>query len=152
MKPTYGAISSRAAERIDGTGSERAEVAQRSVDLPTEIFGNQDAIDAVSRGASSEKLWPIWMIGKGEAKALVNSIRLDGLPLKDEDASGWQHVASCISYSLRRQQITARWRNFAAEVGAPVTENHAATIDAAQRMIAAADAAIILARHKAQAR
>ncbi|HUS95781.1 MAG TPA: AAA domain-containing protein [Hyphomicrobiaceae bacterium] len=86
------------------------------------------------------------MIGKGEAKALVSSISLDGLPVKDDDVAGWRHIASFISYSLRRKQIVARWRSFAAEVGAPGADDPLPALETARRVIAAAEAANILSR------
>ena len=82
-------------------------------------------------------------VGKGAAKALVNAIRLDGAPVSEGDIQGWRHVAAVISYDVRRRQITARWRTFAAEVGIPPTDNLSTALTMARRVIAVADSAHI---------
>lgn len=124
--------------------SQRLEFAQRLVELPQGLIGNQDAREAVSRAASGERLWPILTIGKGEAKSLVSTIRLDGVPVQEGDTEGWLHIASFISYMLRRQQITARWHAFVAEAGVPRTNKPLTALDTARRVVAVADGARIL--------
>ena len=123
--------------------SQRVELARRSVELPPEFIANQDAREAVLRAASGDRLWPILAVGKGAAKALVNAIRLDGAPVSEGDIQGWRHVAAVISHNVRRRQITARWRNFAAEVGIPPTDNLSTALTMARKVIAVADSAHI---------
>src|SRR5207253_7535776 len=55
--------------------AEHAALLKRSVELPDGLIDSADACDAVSRGATREKLWSLMAFGKGSAKALVNAIR-----------------------------------------------------------------------------
>ena len=123
--------------------SQRVELARRSVELPPEFIANRDAREAVLRAASGDRLWPILAVGKSAAKTLVNAIRLDGAPVSEGDVQAWRHVAAVISHNVRRQQITARWRNFAAEVGIPPTDDLSTTLTTARKVIAVADSAQI---------
>ena len=80
------------------------ELARRSVELPPELFENHDACEAVRRAAAAERLWPMFAMGKGAAKALVSSIKLDGASMREEDAEGWRHVSAVIAHTTRRRE------------------------------------------------
>jgi len=105
--------------------SERVELARRSVELPPGFLENDDAREAVTRAAAAERLWPLFSIGKGAAKALVASIKLDGRLVREEDVDGWRHIAAVAQHMDRRQEVAARWQTFASEVGAPTNDAHA---------------------------
>ena len=121
--------------------AERVELARRSVEVPPGLFENHDAREAVLRGASAERLWPIFAVGKGTAKALVSGIKLDGAPVREDDTHGWRHVAAVIAHTTRRHEATARWQTFAVEVGVPASTSPKLTIDVARRVMSAADEA-----------
>jgi hypothetical protein len=115
------------------------ELARRSVELPPEFFENQDACEAVRRAAASERLWPMFAMGKGAAKALVGNIKLDGASVREEDAEGWRHISAVVAHTTRRREASARWHSFALEVGEPACPNPKFTVDFARSVIRAAD-------------
>jgi very-short-patch-repair endonuclease len=119
--------------------AERVELARRTVKLPRGILANDDACDAVKRGAAGERHWPIFSMGKGTAKALVSAIKLDGAIVREDDVEGWRHVAAVITHIVRRHEVTTRWHGFIAEIGAPHAENPKATVEIARTVIRAAD-------------
>jgi hypothetical protein len=118
--------------------AERLELARRSVELPPGILDSFDAREAVVRAAAAERLWPMLSIGKGAAKALVATVRLDGAAVRDDDTEGWRHVAAVMQHHARRQEVAARWQTFASEVGAPVHTPHA-VVTVALTVMRAAD-------------
>jgi very-short-patch-repair endonuclease len=120
---------------------ERAALARRSVEFPEEFLGNDDARAAVSRAARNERLWPIISISKGAAKVIVADIKLDGAPMRGDDLEGWRHVGAVMAHAIRRQEATARWTAFAAEVGAPTGPSPKAAIDLTHMVIRVADTA-----------
>lgn len=99
--------------------AERAQLMRRAVAVPEGFVDNFDAREAIDRAAAGQRLWPIVALGKGEAKALVAAIRVNGGPVKDTDASSWQHVKAVIANLQRQRDIRAQWDEFAGEVGCP---------------------------------
>jgi hypothetical protein len=102
--------------KLDG---ERAQLSRRPVVLPDGLLDSDDAREAVARGANGEKLWPLMSFGKGPAKALVSTVRLDGSPMRDDDTEGWRHIDAAIAAAQRQREFQARWDGFAREIGAP---------------------------------
>jgi hypothetical protein len=88
---------------------ERAALLRRSVVLPKELIDSADAYDAIIRAASGQRLWPLITLGKGSAKSLVGSIRLDGAPVKEDDQNGWRYVAAVLA-NVTRQRDPRRSR------------------------------------------
>jgi very-short-patch-repair endonuclease len=134
----------RLRERVDEWASvdaERAALLKRSVELPSGLIESADAYEAVSRAAAGQKLWPLMTLGKGAAKALVGSIRLDGRPIKEDDQGGWHHVAAAIANAVRQREIRARWEAFAREIGAPATDNPKQVVDFARQVLLICDEA-----------
>ena len=86
-------------------------------------------------------MWPLVSVGKGDAKALVGAIRLDGSPLKDGDAQGWKHVAAVLANAQRQRETHARWDAFARSVGIPDGGQRRTSIEFCRSMLAACDAA-----------
>ena len=121
---------------LDAVG---VELAQRSVELPSGFLENDDAREAVIRAAAGKPLWPMLSMGKGLAKALVSSIKLDGASVRKDDVDGWRHVAAVVAHTTRRQEVTARWQSFTVEIGAPAAPNPKAAVDLARTVLRAAD-------------
>src|SRR5205085_10175556 len=61
---------------------ERANLLRRATEIPAGFLDNPDACEAVRRAATGQKLWPLVAIGKGQAKTLVNGVRLDGVSIR----------------------------------------------------------------------
>ncbi|MFZ3351461.1 MAG: AAA domain-containing protein [Xanthobacteraceae bacterium] len=119
--------------------AERAQLVRRSVELPDGLIDNNDAREAVNRGAKGQKLWPLMALGKGAAKAFVGEIRIDGASLKKEDAEGWHHVAAVIENTVRQREVRARWDAFAKEISAPTGANAKSAINLAGRVLQICD-------------
>ena len=126
---------------IGETDEERATLLKRSVDLPPGLLDNDDAKAAIGRAASGQRMWPLVSVGKGDAKALVGAIRLDGSPPKDGDAEGWKHVAAVLANAMRQRETHARWDAFARSVGIPDGGQRRTAIEFCRSMLAACDAA-----------
>jgi hypothetical protein len=109
------------------------------VELPDGLIDSSDACDAVSRGATRQKLWPLMTLGKGTAKALVSAIRLDGAPIKEEDTAGWRHTAAVVANGVRQREVKARWEVFAKEIGGPTAGNAKAAVDLAGTLLQISD-------------
>ena len=91
--------------------------------------------------AAGQKLWPLIAIGKGDAKSLVNAIRLDGTALRDSDANRWQHVAAVLANALRRREIDARWDAFGRDIGMWAGDQRRRSIEFCRSMLAVCDEA-----------
>jgi very-short-patch-repair endonuclease len=118
---------------------ERAQLMRRAVTVPQALLDNFDARDAIARAAAGQRLWPLVAIGKGEAKALVAGVRLNGGPLKDTDAQSWQHVKAVVANLQRQREIQAQWDDFATEIGGPIYVNAKASIGLARSVLKACD-------------
>ena len=118
-----------------------ATLLKHSVDLPAGILDSDDAKAAVGRAAAGKKLWPLIAIGKGDAKSLVNAIRLDGTALRDSDANRWQHVAAVLANALRRREIDARWDAFGRDIGMWAGDQRRRSIEFCRSMLAVCDEA-----------
>jgi very-short-patch-repair endonuclease len=127
--------------------AERAELARRSVELPSGILENDDAREAVIRAAAGERLWSMFSMGKGSAKALVGGIELDGASVREDDVDAWRHVAAVIAHAARRKEVVARWHTFAGEVGASAAPSPKVTVDLARTVLHAADNAWVQRTH-----
>ena len=90
---------------------------------------------------AGQRLWPIVAIGKGEAKTLVAGIRVNGGPVKDSDATSWQHVKAVIANLQRQRDKRAQWDEFAAEVGCPRHVEAKTSIELARATLKACQAA-----------
>ena len=123
------------------TDQERATLLRRSVDLPPGVLDSDDAKAAIGRAASGQRLWPLVSVGKGDAKALVSAIKLDGSPPKDGDVEGWKHVAAVLANAMRQRETHARWDAFARSVGIPNGGQRSTAIEFCRSMLAACDAA-----------
>ena len=123
------------------TDQERATLLRRSVDLPPGVLDSDDAKAAIGRAASGQRLWPLVSVGKGDAKALVSAIKLDGSPPKDGDVEGWKHVAAVLANAMRQRETHARWDAFARSVGIPDGGQRSTAIEFCRSMLAACDAA-----------
>ena len=121
--------------------NERAALLKRATEIPSGLLDNQDACDAVKRAAAGQKLWPLVAIGKGAAKTLVTSIRLDGASISDADQMAWHHVAAVLANLVREREARARWESLAREIGAPIGENAKAAIDLGAALLATCDQA-----------
>jgi very-short-patch-repair endonuclease len=117
--------------------AERVRLARRSVELPRGLMEDDFARKAIFRAAKGERLWPVFSMGKGSAKALLNAIKLDGALVGEGDVDGWRHVAGVLAHAARLKKVTARWQTFAAEVGAPTAPSPA--IEIARSVLAAVD-------------
>jgi very-short-patch-repair endonuclease len=120
---------------------ERATLLRRSADIPVGLIESQDACDAVARGASGQRLWPLVSLGKGSAKALVSGIRLDGAAVKEDDQDAWRHLASVLGNLGRQRGAKARWESFAKEIGAPAGEQAKAAVEFAADVLRTCDEA-----------
>jgi very-short-patch-repair endonuclease len=117
----------------------RAQLMRRSVELPDGLLDNTDACEAVGRAAKGQKLWPLMALGKGAAKSLVGAVRVDGAPLKEEDAEGWKHTLAVVENTARQKELRARWNAFAKEIGAPAGSNARSAVDFARRVLQICD-------------
>jgi very-short-patch-repair endonuclease len=117
--------------------AERVRLARRSVELPSGLLDDEDARKAIFRAAKGERLWPVFSVGKGSAKTLLNAIKVDGAALREGDVDGWRHVAGLLAHTARLKKVTARWHTLAEEVEAPMAPSP--TINIAQSVLAAAD-------------
>jgi hypothetical protein len=114
---------------------------KRSVDLPPSILDNDDAKAAIGRASTGQKLWPLLAIGKGDAKALISDVKLDGMPLKEGDTNGWQHVAAVLANALRQREVYARWDAFAREIGIWAGDQRRTTIEFCRSLLAVSEEA-----------
>jgi very-short-patch-repair endonuclease len=119
--------------------AERAQLVRRSIELPDGFIDNEDAREAVSRGAKGQKLWPLMALRKGATKALVGHIRVDGALPREEDTEAWRHVAAAIENTVRQREVRARWDAFAKEINAPTAANAKAAINLAGRLLQICD-------------
>jgi very-short-patch-repair endonuclease/transcription elongation GreA/GreB family factor len=144
--PWYALLRERLKEWAS-LDAERVQLARRSVELPSGFLENDDARAAVIRAAMAERLWPMLSLGKGAAKALVGSIKLDGATVREDDVDAWRHIAAVVAHAARREEATARWQTFTHEIGAPATPNLKATVEVADTVIRAADHAHAHSEH-----
>jgi very-short-patch-repair endonuclease/transcription elongation GreA/GreB family factor len=150
IKGDNGAWTAVLRERLNEWATldaERVELARRSVELPLGFLENNDAREAILRAAAAERLWPMFGMGKGAAKALVNSIKLDGASVREDDTNSWRHVAAVVAHTRRRQEATARWQSFSIEVGAPSAPNPKVIVDLARTVLNAADSIYAQSTH-----
>lgn len=144
MRGEENAWCERLRERINEWGAaanERASLLRRASQIPAGLLEDPEACEAVARAAAGQKLWPLVAIGKGAAKTLVSSIRLDGASIRDDDLPAWRHVAAVLANLARQREARARWESFAREIGAPAAENTKAAIDLAAALVAICDEA-----------
>lgn len=132
----------REAAAID---AERAELLRRAVELPDGIADNEEARAAISRAAAGQKLWPIISIGKGDAKALVSQISLDGAAVRDGDVEAWRHVAAVVANILRLRGAQARWDSLAREIEAPSGQHRKQAIEISRTILRICDLARVQA-------
>ncbi|WP_131194912.1 AAA domain-containing protein [Lichenihabitans psoromatis] len=109
----------------------RARIATHAVDLPPGLLDDAEARAAIARVVRGDRLWSMFSIGKAQAKALIASIRLRGSPIKEDDETGWRFVEARIELALHARDLDARWRAFAADVGAGPSDG--ATLPTAAR-------------------
>jgi hypothetical protein len=126
--PWFGILRDRVTA-INAVDAERAALLKRSVELPAGILDNDDAKAAIGRASNGQKLWPLFAIGRGDAKALISDIKLDGVPLKDGDRNGWQHVAEVLANALRQREVHARWDALSKEIGVGAGDQRRTTIE-----------------------
>ena len=87
--------------------------------VAVEIFDNEEAQAAISRAVAGQKPWSLISLGKGEAKALVAAIKVDGAAVRDGGRRDfWRHVAAVVANALRQRETNARSDTFAKEIGA----------------------------------
>jgi very-short-patch-repair endonuclease len=118
---------------------QRAQLMRRSVTIPDGLIDNLDAREAITRATSGQRLWSLMSIGKGAAKGLVTEVRINGGPVKDDDAVAWQHVQAVILNLVRQRELGAQWDAFAAEVGAPLRVNAKPLIELAKSVLKICD-------------
>jgi very-short-patch-repair endonuclease len=128
-------------DELEAIDEERFALARRSVELPPGLFEDDAACEAIGRAADGEHLWPVISVGKSASKALVGDITLDGAALRYDDIEGWRHVRATLSHMRRREEAKARWRSFAAEVGAPGDLDARTSVEVARTALRAADEA-----------
>ncbi len=121
--------------------NERASLLKCATEIPAGLLDNTDSCEAIARAAAGQRLWPLVAIGKGAAKTLVSSVRLDGSSIRDDDQSAWRHVAAVVANLVRQREARARWESFAREIGAPIGENAKTAIDIAAAVLAICDRA-----------
>ena len=140
LEPWTERLRERVAEWLSAA-DERASLLRRSADIPAGLIESQDACEAVARGASGQRLWPLVSLGKGNAKALVNGIRLDGAAVKEDDQDAWRHLASVLGNLGRQRDAKAGWESFAKEIGAPAGEQAKAAVEFAADVLHTCDEA-----------
>jgi very-short-patch-repair endonuclease len=138
-------LCDRLRERMDEAeklSAERAALLSHSTEFPGRLLDDQEALLAISRAARGEKLWPILKFGRGDARALVSAIKVDGAAVPDGNTKMWAHVAAAVSNALRQRGADSRWDAFIAEVGGTqVGQNRKATIEICQRILKVCDEA-----------
>src|SRR5712671_352481 len=112
---------------------------RRSVTIAAGLIDHPDAREAIVRAASGQRLWSLMSIGKGAAKGLVAEVRINGGPVKDDDAVAWQHVQAVILNLVRQRELRAQWDAFAPEVGAPLWVNAKPSIEPAKSVLKICD-------------
>jgi very-short-patch-repair endonuclease/transcription elongation GreA/GreB family factor len=116
------ALRERIAEWIS-LEKDQASQAGRVIQIPEALLEDDEARAAIARGAAGGRLWPILSVGKGNSKALVAEVTLDGKSISDDDVYNWRFIASRIAFIDRSGKIAARWSNFLVEIGANVTDD-----------------------------
>jgi hypothetical protein len=104
-------------------GSRGGMLLRRSAVIPDGLLEDEDAVEAVKRVASGQRLWPRISFGKAIAKALVDKIRIDGGIPREDDQHAWRHLAAVLANLARQREAKARWDAFAQEIGAPGGEH-----------------------------
>ncbi|MGJ4933146.1 AAA domain-containing protein [Bradyrhizobium sp. HKCCYLRH3083] len=127
--------------------AERVHLSRRSVVLPEVLLDNLDAREAIRRGAKGERLWSLVAFGKSPAKALVAAVRLDGAPVRDDDADGWRYVEVALGAADQQREFQARWDGFAEQIGAPAGKDTRPALNLASRILHCGDNARIAARY-----
>jgi very-short-patch-repair endonuclease len=121
------------------TEGEWAALLTRAADLPEGILDDNDACEAIARGAGGQRLWPRLALGKSASRARITNIRLDGAPVAEHDREGWRFIAQFVACKRKLRTVSARWSGFAREIGAPAGEDNRIAVDTARTLVQASD-------------
>jgi very-short-patch-repair endonuclease len=102
---------------LDLLAVEREGFLMRPVDLPAEALACARTREAVGRGARTGKPFGLLPFGGGDARRHVPAIRV--LSLEPRSADDWAHVERWYLLHERVSVVTARWNQFAGELGMP---------------------------------
>ncbi|HWQ37416.1 MAG TPA: AAA domain-containing protein [Burkholderiales bacterium] len=113
----------QAFETLDALGREleqlaaqRAQFLARPVSVPDTALTDAEFLGALDKLARGKRPFGLsGMFGKGEARKLLDAVRVGGLP--PLDAQDWQHVSAFVSMQRKRRELTTRWNAVAPETG-----------------------------------
>jgi hypothetical protein len=116
---------------ISDLAKRRQAVVNRAVTVPKGADGRNDLFKAVGRAASGSRPFGLVAIGKSEARALYQEIRIEGRD--PHGAEEWSKVAETIQWRRDMAALTIRWKAIAAEYDLPPLDDD---VDKAGRWLA----------------
>ena len=105
---------------LDGLAAEREGFLLRPVEVPAEALACARTREAVARGARTGRPFGLLPFGGGDARRHVPAIRVSALAPRSAD--DWAHVERWYLLHEKVTVVTARWNQFADELGVPAMD------------------------------
>jgi hypothetical protein len=102
---------------MSAIGGRRPEVLRNAVHVSAGVLGCSEAVEAVERAAHGKRPFGAIPFGKAEARAFVQSIRVQGR--HPESTEDWQKVAAYLGWRRDVSEFVARWAAIRDEYGLP---------------------------------
>jgi len=102
-------------QELAGVDALRQAFVARPVEVPPDVETDPKFVDTVARAAAGKRPFGLLAIGKGELKARLDSVRVDGLAPRD--AGDWSHAHAWIQFLQQARAALTRWNAVAAEAG-----------------------------------
>lgn len=121
---------------LDALVQSRAELLKRPVEFPEAAFAHPAALKAIEKGAETGKPFGLLAFGAGEAKQLVGSIKVAGLPPTGQD--DWNHVSKYVLLHAQLISFSARWNQLSELLAIPALPSGISSIRRVEQVAGAA--------------
>lgn len=113
--PMWNAVE-RACEDVRNLEATRRDLLTKAIELPAGAELNSDFNEALGRLTQGKSAFQ-WPIGKGEARKLIQELKVQGVsPTSKEE---WELVASAAAWRIEIRKAVARWNSLATEFDLP---------------------------------
>lgn len=116
--------------------STRRELLAKAIELPAGVELHVEFNEALNRIVAGKSAFAL-PFGKGEARKLVQAVKVQGIPAGSKD--DWELVARTVAWRLEVRKVLARWNSLADEFALEVTGD---AMDAAFKAVVQAQAVI----------
>ena len=102
---------------MNDLAKERQAVVSHAVTMPEGAVGSNNLFDAVNRAAHGSRPFGLVAIGKSDARALFQKIKIEGR--EPNGAEEWRKIAETIRWRRGMAVLAIRWKTIAAEYDLP---------------------------------